>query len=174
MKFTLVALLFAVSAFAQSPSARVASPCGAKDVVLNVKLDKAQHTLPQPESAKARVYFIQDDGPMGDHQHFAVRIGLDGEWVGAYKQNSYFTVSIEPGEHHVCANVQSDFSAGQLVELAHLTAEAGKVYYFRTRFIAGMTSLYPTPPYLELDPVDSDQAKYLITSYPLSISHPSK
>jgi hypothetical protein len=32
----------------------------------------------------------------------------------------------------------------------------------------------PTPPILDLDPVDSDQANHLISSYPLSISRPNK
>ena len=41
-------------------------------------------------------------------------------------------------EHHVCANVQSDKSEGLLVALAHFTAEPGKVYYFRTRFLGGL------------------------------------
>jgi hypothetical protein len=174
MKIALVALLLAASALAQNAPAALPAACGYKDINFDVKVDDTQHTPMQPESGRAVVYFIQDDGPMGNHQHNTLRIGLDGAWAGAYKQNSYFTVSVEPGEHHVCANVQSNYSIGSLVVLAHFTVEARKVYYFRTRFIAGMTSLYPTPPYLELDPVDSDQGKFLIESYPLSVSTPKK
>jgi hypothetical protein len=169
MKVAFAVVFFATSLFAQGASA-----CGPINLNLDVTLDNSQHTFAQPETGKGRVYFIQDDGPLGSHQHYTLRLGLDGVWVGAYKENSYFAVSVEPGEHHVCANVQSNASVGTIVELAHFVAEAGKNYYFRTRFIAGITSLYPTPPYLELSPVDSDQAKYLITSYPLSISHPKK
>jgi hypothetical protein len=55
------------------------------------------------------------------------------------------------------------------VELAHFTAETGKVYYFRTRLIAAQNLNY-----LDLIPVDSDQAKYLIASYPLSVSRARK
>ena len=40
------------------------------------------------------------------------------------------------------------------VGLAHFTAEAGKVYYF-----------------LSLELADSDEGKYLITSYPRSVWH---
>jgi hypothetical protein len=43
------------------------------------------------------------------------------------------------------------------VKLVHFTAEAGKVYYFRS-----------------LEQADSDEAKYLIANYPLSISTPKK
>jgi hypothetical protein len=174
MKIALVALLFAASAFAQSQYVALPTTCGPDKTHFEVTLDKSEHTLAQPEVGKALVYFIQDDGLYGNHEHFTVRIGLDGAWVGAYKNNSYFAVSMSPGEHHLCANVQSQFSVGSLVALAHFTAEAGKVYYFRTQFLGGMTSNEPIPPYLSLDQPDSDQAKYLIDSYPLSVSKRKK
>jgi hypothetical protein len=62
----------------------------------------------------------------------------------------------------MCANVQSNSLEGILVVLAHFTAEADKTYYFRTRFLSGTGSLYPTPPSFDLDPIDSDQAEFLI------------
>lgn len=174
MKVILAVMLLAASLYAQQSSSRVAPACGPKTENFDVTLNDSQHTMAHPEQGKARVYFVHDDGTMGKHQHYTLRIGLNGAWIGAYKHNSYFTVSVEPGEYHVCANVQSNSSFGNLLELAHFTAEAGKTYYFRTRFIAGMTSLYPIPPYLNLDPVDSDQAKYLIEAYPLSASTKGK
>jgi hypothetical protein len=61
---------------------------------------------------------------------------LDKEtWVGANKNSSTFVVSVEPGEHHVCANVQS--RRGHPVGLAHFTAEAGHVYFFNARVVYG-------------------------------------
>jgi hypothetical protein len=174
MKTFLAVMIFAASALAQGPSVRAASACGIEDVTFGVKLDKTQRPLAQPESEKAMVYFIQDDGPWGEHQHYVLKIALDGAWVGAYKKNSYFTVQAKPGEHHVCATVQTDDFAESVLALVHFTAEPGKVYYFRTRFLGGTSSLYPSPPYLDLDPLDSDQAKYLIASYPLSVSTAKK
>jgi hypothetical protein len=73
-------------------------------------------------------------------------------------------VSVEPGERHVCANVQS--YRGHPVGLVHFTAEAGKVYYFDGRVVYGATSDL----YFFLGVVDSDQGKYLIDSLPLSVS----
>ncbi len=55
---------------------------------------------------------------------------------------------------------------GKTVEFAHFTAEAGKVYYFRWRYSSGGDLL--------LAPVDSDEAKYQIAQFPLSISNPKK
>lgn len=95
----------------------------------------------------------------------AARIGLDGAWVGANKNNSYFFVYVEPGEHRVCANVQSSLTYP--MELTHFTAEAEKTYYFRVRVVPTSYGVY-----LFLNPVDSDEAKYRIAAFPLSISHP--
>jgi hypothetical protein len=57
-------------------------------------------------------------------------MALDGAWVRANKNNSYFSGSVEPGEHHMCSILRSELF-GHPVEFAHITAEARKVYYFR-------------------------------------------
>jgi uncharacterized protein DUF2846 len=166
MRTIVLVMLFAASAFAQAQSAALPAGCGPENVSLVVKLDKSQHTLAQPESGKALVYFIQEKG--ADALGVTTEIGLDGTWVGANKNNSYFAVSVEPGEHHVCANVQSH--RGHPVRLAHFTAEAGAVYYFNARIIYGEEA----SAYLFLGAVDSDQANYLLASFPLSVSNPKK
>jgi Protein of unknown function (DUF2846) len=166
MKVVLVALLFAASAVAQESAAAVESACGPKDGSFNVKLDESQHTLAQPEPGKARVYFIQQKA--ADSFAATTEIGLDGAWVGANKNNSYFAVSVAPGEHHVCVSVQS--FRGHPLGFMHFTAEAGRVYYFNARIMYGER----TEANLFLGEVDSDQAKYLIASYPLSVATPKK
>jgi hypothetical protein len=158
-------MLIAVSAFAQVPPA-VAPACGPEKVSFNVKLDESQHALAQPEPGKAWVYFIQEKG--SDALGVTTMIGLDGTWVGANKNSSYFGASVEPGEHHVCANVQSH--RGHPVSLVHFTAEVGKVYYFNARVVYGEAA----DANLFFAAVDSDQAKYLIASFPLSVSTPKK
>ena len=81
--------------------------------------------------------------------------------MAAIRHNSYFSISVEPGEHHMCA------TPGPVIALAHFNAEAGKVYYFRTRVFGSNTqSLF------DFDPIDSDHAQYLIASYPLSVFAP--
>jgi hypothetical protein len=168
MKTAFVALLFAASAFAQDPSAVATTACGPKDVTFNVKLDKSQDALTQPEAGRALIYFIQDTITTILVANPTTKLALDGAWVGANHGDSYFSVSVEPGEHHVCAS--SWYSrASQRVELAHLTAVAGNIYYYRTRLI-----VTGELEYVELDPIDSDQGKYLIASFPLSVSTPKK
>jgi len=169
MKIALVTLLFAASsAFAQVASAAPTAACGPENVSFKVKLDDSQHTLAQPDPGKARVYFFGDAGTSITVGYPTVKIAMDGTWVGANHGNSYFSVSVEPGEHHVCVTLQSSLVA-QRVELAHFTAEAEKVYYYRTRLV-----LSRSVELLELDAIDSDQGKYLIATFPLGVSNPKK
>ena len=163
VKMVLTAFLFAASALAQNSS----SACGSEDVSFNVKLDQSHSSLPKTEPGKASVVFIQDFGArkFGIGVHVISRIGVDRSWVGAIKDNSYLPVFLEPGEHHICINLDSHL-LGNPVEFAHFTAEAAKVYYFRSRYISGGNLL--------LEPVDSDEAKYQIAMFPLSVSEPKK
>jgi hypothetical protein len=158
-------MLLAISAFVQGQSAGLPSACGPEKVSFKVKLDDTQHTLAQPEPGKARVYFIDDAGTTHTLGFPTSILGIDGEWVGANHGNSYFSVFVEPGEHHLCAALQYAH-VDQRVELAHLRAETGRVYYYRTR----LWGEFSYTGYLELDPIDSDQAKYLIGLSPLSVS----
>jgi hypothetical protein len=163
VKIVLIAFLFAASALPQNSS----SVCGSENVSFKVTLDKSHSSLPKQEPGKATVVFIQDFGAQkfGIGVHVVTRIGVDGSWVGAIKDNSYFSVFLEPGERHVCVNLDSALP-GKTVEFAHFTAETGKVYYFRWRYSSGGDFL--------LAPVDSDEAKYQIAQFPLSISNPKK
>ncbi len=114
----LVAVLaasFSLPLVAQNEPATPAA-CGDLQVSLAVKLDKAHPPQAQPEPGKALVYFIQDMGAAFTLGYSTTtvgypttKIGIDGEWVGANKQNSWFSVDVAPGEHHLCAAVQSSF-----------------------------------------------------------------
>jgi Protein of unknown function (DUF2846) len=166
MKIVLIAVLLAVSAFAQSPASQMALACGPQGVSFDVKLDNSQHTVVQPAPGKAQVYFIQDKGlqSFGIGGTVVSMIGIDGAWTGENKNNSYFSVSVEPGEHHVCANMQF-----LPMELSHFIAEAGNIYYFRERVVPTRFGVY-----LFLELVDSEEGKYLIATYPLSVSRLKK
>jgi hypothetical protein len=167
MKTVVLVVLLTAAAFAQVPPA---SPegCGSEHVSFKVNLDESQHALAQPEPGKARVYFIHDAGTGSTLGYPTVKVAMDGAWLGANHGNSYFSVSAEPGEHHVCITLQSSLVA-QRVELAHFTAAADTIYYFRTRLV-----LSRAIDLLELEAIDSDQGKYLIATFPLAVSHPKK
>ncbi|MGA7916295.1 MAG: hypothetical protein WCA00_13740 [Candidatus Acidiferrales bacterium] len=176
MRILFAVLLLASSAFAQTP-APLANPeaaCGQNDVQFDVKKDPAQH-LPETNPSKAVVYIIQDERPIGVCIKCTIttRVGLDGSWIGANNGASYFSVAVDPGEHHLCANWQSHFSvASRLIGLIGFTAEAGRTYYFRIRIldVGGNRNL----PDLELDAPNVDEARYLIATSPFSVSRPKK
>jgi hypothetical protein len=158
VRIAFIALLFAASTCAQSQSAVVPAACGPSDISFRVTLDKSRHLLQQSGPEKALAYFFQDEA--------WANIGLDGAWVGTNRGHSYLSVSMEPGEHHICVNA---ISRDHPTEVAHLSAEAGKVYYYRVRVLP-----LDNGSYLFVDAIDSDEAKYLIASYSLSVSTPQK
>ncbi len=168
MKIVVLVMLLAASAFAQSQADASPAACGPENVSFKVKLDESRHALAQPDQGKARVYFFHDAGTGSTLGYPTVKLAMDGAWVGANHGNSYFSISVEPGEHHVCVTLQSSLVA-QRVELAHFTAEAGKVYFYRTRLVMSRAIEL-----LELDAIDGDQGKYLVASLPLSVSSPKK
>jgi hypothetical protein len=164
-----VGLFVAAPVFAIGQADKRPAACGPKGTTFEISQDETPHPQETPKPGKALVYFIQDSGPDGHRQHYTLRVAVDGAWVGAYRQNSYFVVPIDPGEHHVCAESQSGTAASKNLALAHFTAEAGKTYYFSTKFMAGVTTMYPISPSLVLDRPDSDEAAYLIATYPLGL-----
>jgi len=171
MKAVLAIFLLPIFLVAQNQSSAVASACGVEKISMLVDLDHSQHLIEQPETGKARIYFIQQTGlnekgvVIGASE--ITKIGIDGQWVGANKKDSYFSVSVEPGEHHLCMAPQMAPSPSYGdVELVHLVVEAGRVYYYRTR----ISSERP-PIFLGLNQVDSDEAEYLIASDWLARAH---
>src|SRR5208283_5801278 len=108
MKLLLALLLFALPAFAQTTATPAAAPgCGSEDYKFDVKTDKGKHPQFQPDSSKALLYFIEDDSNFESIPKPTTRIGLNGQWIGATHGNSYFSISVNPGEHHLCAGWQT-------------------------------------------------------------------
>jgi hypothetical protein len=181
MKSAVVVIFLAYSAFAQNPSTipQLHPACGAMNTQFQVKMNDAQLPDPQVEAGKALIYVVEDQKYKAVRD-VTLRIGLDGEWVGATRGNSYLFFSVEPGEHHLCADWTSDFlPSGRLVSLFGLTVEAGKTYYFRARTMGGPGSLTERngqgdTSSLDLDLVNRDEGKYLVTTSPMSVSHSKK
>jgi len=153
MKRFLIAAMLAALPLAQARAADLPAACGPMDVKFQVNKDKTKHEPAEPEPGKALVYFFQDTGK--------ARIGIDGAWAGANVSHSYFSIAVEPGEHHLCAWLKQ---VDNPMELVHFTAEPGGVYFFRGRLVvSGVGS------YLFLGPVDGDEAQYLLHHYSLSL-----
>jgi hypothetical protein len=135
-----------------------------------VKTDKAQHPITQPGNGRAVLYFVEDDSNFQSTPKPTTRIGLDGTWIGANHGNSYFYLTVEPGEHHLCASWQSTvgFGTRNKSAAAHFTAEPGGVYYFRVENTWLRESMILG---IELSPLDSDEGQLLASKFAYSTSH---
>jgi hypothetical protein len=177
MKTAFMILLFASSAFAQSPPAPTgtasAPACGPADFSFAVKSDGSSHPVSQPEPGKALVYFLQDDTAYDSFPRPTLKWAVDGNWIGATHGDTYFYLSVAPGEHHLCTEWQSAVvvNASRESAAASFSAEAGQVYYFRAQDFywrgVGVASV-------KLGLADSDEALLLMSSFGFSTSHPKK
>jgi len=177
MKSVLAVMLFAASAFAQNTSLQAApqGTCGPKGVDFDVKTVPGQ-AVPQLEDGKALVFvnevFKKAPGELGNP---TIRIGLDGNWVGAVRGNSYFSFSVDPGEHHLCTHWQSRFKRlSREAAFTSFNAEAGKAYYFRARISYQSAYGGAATMSLDLEPINDDEGKYLVASNPLSNAQAKK
>ena len=143
--------------------ARTAAGCGLSGEMFNVQTTDLKHPVGQPEQGKALVYFFVDflNAP-------TMRVGVDGNWVGANEGKSYFFFQVDPGQHSVCTEWQSGTfkkSSERVGEAMQLTAEAGKTYYIRLNF--GYQRMH-----LELS--DAAAGHFLIGSSLFATSQPKK
>jgi hypothetical protein len=174
MRTILAILLFAASACAQGAppaTANAAAVCSnLPNAIFEVKTENGEHAA-QPVAGKALVYFMQDDTKYFEHPRPTTRLAVDGAWVGATHSDSYFYVSVEPGEHHLCANWQGGgLQPVVAVAAAHFTAEAGHSYYFR----AQNSSVKDGGKTIEFARVDSDEGQLLVNRYAFSSSSVKK
>ncbi|MGO8987005.1 MAG: hypothetical protein ACLPHI_07285 [Terriglobales bacterium] len=171
MRAVLVFVLFTAStlALSQDKAAIAASQaaCGPINVKFDAEPDETHHPVPEPDPAKALVFVIQD---LDQEQCFncaLTKVALDGAWLGANQGSSYLFFNAEPGERHLCVNWQSRLKMrSRIFGLANFNAEAGHVYYFRVRLL-GARGIFS----FDLDPINSDQGKFLVASSPVSVSH---
>jgi hypothetical protein len=172
MKATISLLfLLAATALAQNTTTTAAAPgCGTTDTRFEIKKDKSQHPSAPPEPGKAVIYFVEDDTEFQAVPNPTTRIGLDGTWIGANHGNSYFYVSVEPGEHHICASWQGwrVLRTTPQSAAAHFTAEAGQSYYFTVKNTLLREIMIPK---IELLPLDSDQGQLLASEFAFGTSH---
>ena len=178
LKFILGVLLlslFALQGFAQDKAALLAAAgCGPDNMQFEVKIDKHEVYEVQPKPGLALVYMFeeekQDPGSL-PVLAATIRIGVDGQWIGANHGKSHLIFAVTPGQHNLCANWQSSLKKlSALASAASLTAEPGKFYYFITK----VDEREHDKPSVRLEPVDPAEAKLLLASTSLSNSRPKK
>jgi len=156
--------------------------CGDDSIKFDVSTKSGQSAPVPPEAGKAQIVFIETSSkPRGGC--FAMftscdataRFGVDGSWVGATRGNSYFTLPVDPGVHHLCVTLGKD------IGVEALSVEAGKVYYYQANFNVDTTK-YGTPqdPNLQIKKtgrfslLSEDEGKFRVKASALSIFKPNK
>ena len=130
--------------------------CGPRDVGFKVEANKSQHPTPTPENGKALIYVVQKDDA-------TTRFGADGKWLGAMRRRMYFSASVDPGEHHLCAIGR--IGLWSHVAIRGLTTQPGETYYFVTEYGQLEGNLF------NIRQVDQDEGKYLVAWAHLSAFH---
>ena len=138
----------------------IANACGSQPANYVVTHDHAPLTQAPALAGKALVYIIErmTNYPIITKK---VNIGLDGTWLGATDAQSYISLTMDPGVHHLCAVYQGK-AAGMDQEghtlLLHLNAEAGKTYYLRYHAFFSKDS----PGIAFFEAVDEDEGQLLL------------
>jgi len=154
-----LSVLITATASAQKEDARLQPSCGERRIHLDVNVTKAG-TDTNVEAGKSQVYVVEVAEPafLFDPRKITIRIGLDGEWVGAVKgTHTYIAVAVTPGEHHVCAERQSvQASLEREAGFISFSAEPDKRYYFRARFTEHSG--------VNLERINEDEGRFIISS----------
>ena len=184
MRFGILPVLFGLTAVATTQAqdlrntAAAKMACGPQETNFDVDAVHTPATAPMGP-AKAFTYVIEQDSStpafcIGRCGGLTLKVGLDGRWSGALNGSSYTVLSVEPGEHHMCANWQSHTKKlSEKVVLQSFTAEAGKTYYFTTHDMATSPEAGSMAA-ITLEAANPDEAKMLIEAYPQVKATPKK
>jgi plastocyanin len=162
-----LSVLITAAGFAQQQNDRLQPSCGERKAKFEVHTANAGSEA-HLEPGRSLVYIVEvaERAFLFDPRKITIRIGLDGEWVGAVKgTHTYMAVAVNPGEHHVCAERQSvQPSLEREAGFISFTAEPDKRYYFRARFAEHSG--------VKLDRINEDEGQVLISSSRLAIDSP--
>lgn len=164
-------LISMLSLCIRSAATTLPDACGDNKVQFNVKTVKNQPPPAPPDAGKAQIVIVSQvdasalGGCIGCNTFTTTRVGMDGFWVGAAKENYYFALSIAPGEHHVCA-YSTSATRGKNVGVTSFTAEAGKIYYFQVTIKnvqEAISDKYSTSDWiLDLTQLSKDEGRYRV------------
>ena len=173
-KFLLLLIALSVVSSRQAWARKLPDACGDDKVKFDVKLQKDPPASAAPATGKAQIFFVESSqqpmalGCMGRCGNFT-KYGVDGAWVGATKDNSYFVLALDPGERHLCA-IQ-----GKQIYAEALTVEADKSYYFQVNYNAEGTQYgdakhpnYQLKTHVDFALLSEDKGKYLVKVSDLS------
>jgi len=134
-KLVLFACIFTLASVARA-STVLPDSCGDAKTNFTIEKKKSDGKVPAPAEGKALLVLEYPVIWTGVHLGTGggdLRVGMDGAWLGAAQSNSYFTVQIDPGEHHLCVTEAGAFGGVKKdgIAMAKVNAEAGKTYFYQ-------------------------------------------
>jgi uncharacterized protein DUF2846 len=102
----------------ESEADRIRRGCGPPDIKHGVRIN-AIGRVRQMTADKALIHVVR---PEAFGSLIQTKLAVDGRWMGVNLGGTYFTVSLEPGEHLLCSE------AGNRA-LMDISVEAGRTYY---------------------------------------------
>ena len=142
MKFRMFALFLCLSIAAVAMAKEIELPdsCGDPNTKFDVTTQKSATVLPAPDAGKSLIVFLEpnEEPCLGCYTQ---RFAMDGKWVGATKKHSYFTLQVEPGQHHFC----STGVMRNTIAIRSFEVKAGGTYFLQARWIphgGGATSVW--------------------------------
>jgi len=182
MKLRLFALFICLS-FATTAVAKeteLPDSCGDPNTKFDVTTQKSTAALPAPDTGKALIVFLEpnEEACLGCYTQ---RFAMDGQWVGATKKHSYFSLQVEPGQHHFC----STGVMRNTIAIRSFEVKTGGTYFLQARWIPnrpGAGSAYGGPMTEEehdsqvvpggksallygMSLLDEEKGRYIIKSY---------
>ena len=159
MKASVMISIFSllIVAMAEAQSASVASACGQPNTKFDVKV--SPYVAPGAETERAIMFIIERDLTARTLVTPSTRLGMDGEWLGATKGNSYSFFVVTPGIHHLCANTRFGGVGGVGDAFLHFDAKPGATYFFEVRNTR-VEELHD----VSLVQVDEDEGKHLLST----------
>jgi hypothetical protein len=165
----------------RSQATTLPDSCGSDKTQFDVKTQKHQPGPAAPADGKAQIVFIEAmDRNLGCWSCGSPtsRVGIDGAWVGATQGNSWFSVEVPPGEHHLCTDWQSALGTlKKKIGMADLTAESGKTYYFEVKMKikeVGSGNTSDVDRDLDFAQISEDEGKFRLQSAALATFVPRK
>lgn len=141
--------------------------CGSPNIKFSVHKGEMQRPPSQAPISKARIVLFPEAISIVTGCRYATRLGIDGKWVGAACLGTYLSAGIDPGEHHICADLQQKPTA-QHTALYELSVKQGKTYYFRAEIID--SNPYQANMAVHLERINEDEGLLLLSIRPAAQS----
>ena len=136
-----------------------AKACGTSEVNFHHKSVSAPPPNLEAPPDKALIIVVR---PAWVGTAVQTKLAADGNWIGANKGKSYFTFTLDPGDHYLCSKAENRSTL-------KLSVEAGKTYFVQQKVEMGMLKARN-----KIVQLDAAEGKKALEKCELSISEVKK